>query len=88
MSRSINELLAKELLIHPPTSETEVRRQYVVLMGKFSSDHGLTSRSKIEEAIRTHLISDHALLEEWILVRQAMDALGMLKPERPSKRTP
>ena len=79
MSRSINELLAKELLIHPPTSETEVRRQYLVLMGKFSGDHGLTSRSKVEEAIRTHLISDHALLEEWILVRQAMDALGMLE---------
>ncbi len=62
----INELITKELLIHPPTSEAEVRQQYVDLLSRFSDAHGLTSRAAIEEAIRAHLISDHALLEEWI----------------------
>jgi 16S rRNA G527 N7-methylase RsmG len=80
MSRSINELLAKEMLIHPPTSEAEVQRQYIVLMGKFSTNHDLTSPSKVEEAIRSHLITDHALLEEWILVRQALDVISIHDP--------
>lgn len=75
MGCSINELLAKALSIQPPTSEAEVHRRYIALMERLSTDHGLTSQSEVEEAVRSRLITDDALLEEWILVRQAREAL-------------
>ena len=79
MPPSVSELLAKEMLRNPATTDTEVHHRYVVLMGKFSDDYGLNAPSKIEEAIRARRIDD-ALVEEWIAVRQAMEALG-LRPE-------
>jgi len=83
MPSTINELLAE--FNDPPTSETELRRRCADLMRRFYDQYNFASWGEIEQAIRNQNIRESALVDEWIQLRAALEAMKML-PERKQKR--
>lgn len=66
-SGTVDELLAE--FNDPSMTKAEYRDRCAQLLLRFSAQHGLSTWSAVEGAIRAHALDESLLVEEWIELR-------------------